>query len=70
MATDTLFETTAPENSGTRAGGIASSLWREIKTWNDSRKAIAHLKSLDDHMLNDIGLPRAEIRDRVMGKNN
>ena len=46
----------------TAAGTLA-----RLRTWRDKRQALRDLAQLDDHLLADIGLSRAEIRPVVDG---
>ncbi|MGI9407411.1 MAG: DUF1127 domain-containing protein [Hyphomicrobiaceae bacterium] len=36
-------------------------------TWREQQRAIAHLHSMNDHLLKDIGVSRSEITARVKG---
>jgi hypothetical protein len=36
-------------------------LWRLFANWR-ARRAVAHLETLDDHLLRDIGLDRQDLR--------
>ncbi len=53
------------EGPSTRLGG-----WHplaRLRAWQDKRRALRDLARLDDHLLADIGLSRAEIRPVVEG---
>ena len=43
------------------ATGSLSLLWRFIRNWR-ARRAVVRLDALDDYLLHDIGVPRAELR--------
>ena len=40
-------------------------LWRQLLAWYQAREAVAHLRSLDDAALKDIGLHRSGIEAAV-----
>jgi uncharacterized protein YjiS (DUF1127 family) len=40
---------------------FARSTCRSYRKWRDAKRAIAHLKAMDDRMLKDIGISRGEI---------
>ena len=42
-------------------------LLTRLRAWQDQRRALRDLARLDDHLLADIGLSRAEIRPVVEG---
>ena len=42
-------------------GQYAVNLWRKYAGWRSMKRAQAHLRSLDDRMLNDIGISRSMI---------
>ena len=43
------------------ATGSLSLLWRFIRNWR-ARRAVARLDALDDYLLHDIGVTRADVR--------
>ena len=43
------------------ATGSLSLLWRVIRNWR-ARRAVERLDALDDYLLNDIGVTRADVR--------
>jgi len=48
------------------AGRAVAAVDRALNAWSDAREArhaLAQLGSLDDHMLQDIGITRADVRD-------
>jgi uncharacterized protein YjiS (DUF1127 family) len=47
--------------STAEATGSLSLLWRFIRNWR-ARRAVVRLDALDDYLLHDIGVPRAEVR--------
>ncbi|MBX3455770.1 RSP_7527 family protein [Ferrovibrio sp.] len=47
---------------------FAKSVFARLKAWRDHQRAVAELRGLDDAMLRDIGLNRAEIDAAVAGK--
>ena len=49
------------------AGSLLHRVWRRLRRWHDNRVAEAHLMSLDDVTLKDIGIHRSEIRSVVYG---
>ena len=60
---------TMSERTSRRAGHILGSLffdlWEQHRRRRAERLAIHRLRSLDDHMLRDIGVSRDGISDRV-----
>jgi len=44
-----------------------ASAWTNYQDWAEARRATRHLKGLDDRMLRDIGVSRAEINRMVYG---
>ena len=43
-------------------------MWKRLAAWWDRSEDVRTLRGLDDRMLEDMGLTRAEIRPRVMGE--
>ena len=69
----TISTTTARRNSaGSRIlGRLAAApkrLWPPIITWRIEQAAIAHLRSMSDRELADIGLSRSQIEGAVTGE--
>lgn len=52
--------------NGTIREAMASA-WTNYQDWAEARRATRHLKGLDDRMLRDIGVSRAEINRMVYG---
>jgi uncharacterized protein YjiS (DUF1127 family) len=52
---------------GRRAAAAASGRWRCYTTWRARRRAVQELRSLDDHVLKDLGLHRSGIEAAVYG---
>jgi uncharacterized protein YjiS (DUF1127 family) len=52
---------------GHGAAAAASRNWRRYTTWRARRRAVQELRSLDDHMLRDLGLSRSGIEAAVYG---
>jgi uncharacterized protein YjiS (DUF1127 family) len=48
--------------------GIFGRLFRRIAEEQELRRDIRRLSELDDHMLQDIGIVRGDIEDRVRGR--
>ena len=48
-------------------GTLLGRAWRRLRRWHNNRVAEAHLMSLDDATLKDIGIHRSEIRSVVYG---
>lgn len=42
-------------------------MWKRIKDWWAAEGAMVGLQGMSDRMLADMGLERADLRDRVMG---
>jgi uncharacterized protein YjiS (DUF1127 family) len=53
--------------SGWRPPRTLSEAWRRLRRWYFEYRSIRHLESLPDHMLDDIGIDRAEITSAVRG---
>ena len=49
-------------------GSLLRRTWRNLRRWHDYRVAEAHLRSLDDFTLKDIGIHRSEIRSVIYGR--
>jgi len=47
------------------AGGLATRLFDQVFTWLDRARQRRHLGELDDRLLRDIGLSRAEVENEV-----
>lgn len=45
----------------------AKFVFREVKQWNDRRKAVRYLHELSDYHLQDLGVRRSEILSVVYG---
>jgi len=43
-------------------------MWKRLAAWWDLSEDVRTLRDLDDRMLEDMGLARAQIRSRVMGR--
>jgi hypothetical protein len=43
-------------------------MWKRLAKWWDLQEDVRTLRGLDDRMLEDMGLTRAEIRGRVMAE--
>ena len=48
--------------------GTFQRIIRQIREWNDNRRAIRQLSMMSDKLLNDIGIERYQIRDAVKNK--
>lgn len=48
--------------------GFFGKLVTRARHWNEKRRAVAQLSSLDDRSLRDIGLARSEIQEAVYGR--
>lgn len=46
---------------------ILRNLYRELREWRARRVAVRHLTDLDDYLLRDIGIERADIQSYVDG---
>lgn len=71
MIMSTISNTTADKTSGGILGrltGACKHLWTAFITWRQQRAAVAHLKSMSDRELKDIGLTRSQIECAVMGE--
>ena len=55
------------EADGLPIGNLLYRAWRRLRRWHEYRVAEAHLMSLDDVTLKDIGIHRSEIRSVVYG---
>lgn len=59
------------QNSGRDIRGLRhtkeTAMWKSFIAWLDRDVAVQHLASLDDRMLDDIGVQRDGLRARVMG---
>lgn len=53
---------------GQRTGDSVAGLKGKIQTWRNRRAAVRELSRLDDRMLRDIGLTRADIAAAVAGE--
>jgi uncharacterized protein YjiS (DUF1127 family) len=42
-------------------------LFKNLRQWHRRRIAVRHLSELDDHLLRDIGMERADIQNHVNG---
>jgi uncharacterized protein YjiS (DUF1127 family) len=57
--------------SGSIVGKVAAAfkrLWVAYITWRIEQAAMAHLRSMSDRELEDLGLSRSQIEDAVAGK--
>ncbi|GAA4255844.1 DUF1127 domain-containing protein [Azospirillum brasilense] len=52
--------TDARERSGQGVGGALVTLFDTVATWNERRRQRRALEALPDHLLQDIGLSRAD----------
>jgi len=52
---------------GLHKPGLLGSLLQSYNRWTSQRKAAFHLRNMDDHMLQDIGIERGDI-DRVVSR--
>jgi uncharacterized protein YjiS (DUF1127 family) len=73
MIMSTISTTTAhPHNgSGSIVGRVAAAskrLWVAYITWRIEQAAMAHLRSMSDRALEDLGLSRSQIEGAVAGK--
>lgn len=62
-----------PAFPGTRSlgpaiAGVAQDAWTAVCEWYEQRRAVAHLRSLPDTHLQDLGLKRWEITAAVYGE--
>ena len=64
-ATSRAMNTLFPGNGSIREA--MSSAWANYQEWTVARRATRHLRRLDDRMLRDIGVSRAEINRMVYG---
>lgn len=59
------FDSTRP---GQRIARRLYSAWLRYRRWRIASEAIRHLESLEDHRLDDIGIPRPDIASAVHGR--
>ncbi len=64
-AASRTMSTLFPGNGSIREA--MSAAWANYQDWSESRRATRHLRSLDDRMLRDIGVSRAEINRMIFG---
>ena len=59
------FATEAPVGFGRKLQRIVAALGEIIIGWQERAASRAHLATLDDHMLRDVGLSRADVEREV-----
>lgn len=69
----TIWTANAHRHSGSanilgRAAATCKRLWVNYITWRIERAAMAHLRSMTDRQLKDLGLSRSEIEAAVTGE--
>lgn len=61
----------APRLVGTggtvRQGGLAARIWAVLRCWQERSESRRHLRSMEDRILQDVGLTRADF-DREIAK--
>ena len=73
LETASAFEGMASKTMNSLFSGNGSireamaSAWTNYQDWAEARRATRHLKGLDDRMLRDIGVSRAEINRMAYG---
>ena len=69
VVTDWFGEAAAPALVAAfeRAGGLIARIADTVEDWNRRRATYRYLMALDDRMLNDIGIARADIPAVVKG---
>lgn len=58
---------TAVQPSSRRVAELLRGAWSRFVAWRERRRAVAHLRSLSDSQLRDLGITRMEIERLVRG---